>query len=189
MMMDRRQCLGLMIGGVASSVVGRAMAAPGASGGAHAFTFDGLMGQPIRLADYAGKPILVVNTASFCGFRSQLSELQQIWTRYQMRGLMVIGVPSGDFGGQEAATAPEIMKEATEHFGVTFPMAAKAEVRGENAHPFYKWAAAERPAELPRWNFHKYLIGRDGQIAAVFSTMTGPTDARVIAAIARTLES
>ena len=87
-----------------------------------------------------------------------------LWTRYHERGLMILGVPSNDFGGQEPGGASEIEHTAHQGYGVTFPLAAKADVRGAGQHPFYKWAAAEKPLELPRWNFHKYLIGRDGHI-------------------------
>jgi len=94
-------------------------------------------------------------------------------------------VPSNDFGAQEPGGVTDIQETAQHQYGVTFPITAKTAVRGQDAHPFYKWAAAERPLETPRWNFHNYLIGRDGRIAAVFSTQIEPTDTKVIAAIAR----
>ena len=154
---------------------------------AYAFTFPGLTGQDIRLADHAGKPILVVNTASLCGYTPQFTGLQQLWTRFRDRGLLVIGVPSNDFGGQEPGDAHDIAQTAEQEHGVNFPMAAKVEVRGANSHPFYRWAAAERPLDTPRWNFHKYLIGRDGRIAVVFATTIEPMDARVVNAVAKEL--
>ena len=98
---------------------------------------------------------------------------------------MIVGVPSNDFGGQEPGGATEIEHTAHHGYGVAFPLTAKAVVRGDGQHPFYKWAAAERPLELPRWNFHKYLIGRDGRVAASFATSVEPTDPRVTAAIER----
>ena len=152
---------------------------------AFAFHFAGLKGGDIQLAEHAGKPILIVNTASQCGYTPQYAGLQELWTRYRDRGLLIIGVPSNDFGGQEPGGASDIMQTANHQYGVTFPLAGKAVVKGPGAHPFYKWAAAERPLETPHWNFHKYLIGRDGHIAAVFPTETEPTDPKVIAAIAR----
>ena len=155
---------------------------------AYAFSFAGLTGGQIRLSDYAGKPILIVNTASHCGYTPQYTGLQELWTRYRDRGLLVLGVPSNDFGGQEPGGADEIVK--TQHaYGVTFPLAAKAQVKGANVHPFYKWTASERPFEVPSWNFHKYLIGRDGHIAATFPSSVEPTDPRLIAAITRELGS
>ena len=154
---------------------------------AYAFSFTGLDGSAIRLAEHAGKPILIVNTASQCGYTPQYTGLQELWKRYRERGLMIVGVPSNDFGSQEPGGAAEILKTAHQEYGVSFPLAAKAEVRGAATHPFYKWAALERPGEAPRWNFHKYLVGRDGRIAAVFATQVDPMDPRVIAAVEREL--
>ena len=154
---------------------------------AYAFSFAGIQGGDIRLAEHAGKPILVVNTASLCGYTPQYTGLQDLWQRYSERGLLVIGVPSNDFGGQEPGNADDIIKTVQTDYHVDFPMAAKANVRGSNPHPFYRWAATERPLETPRWNFHKYLIGRDGRIAAVFATGIEPMDARVINAVAKEL--
>jgi glutathione peroxidase len=154
---------------------------------AYTFTFAGLKGDDIRLADHAGKPILIVNTASLCGYTPQYTGLQQLWSRFRDRGLLVIGVPSNDFGGQEPGGVSEISQTAETEYGISFPMAAKVDVRGANPHPFYRWAAAERPLETPRWNFHKYLIGRDGHIAAVFATNVEPMDPRVVNAVAKEL--
>jgi glutathione peroxidase len=154
---------------------------------AYTFTFAGLKGDDIRLADHAGKPILIVNTASLCGYTPQYTGLQQLWSRFRDRGLLVVGVPSNDFGGQEPGGVREISQTAETEYGVSFPMAAKVDVRGANPHPFYRWAAAERPLETPRWNFHKYLIGRDGHIAAVFATNVEPMDPRVVNAVAKEL--
>ena len=154
---------------------------------AYAFSFPALAEGEIRLADYAGRPVLVVNTASLCGFTPQYAGLQQLWTEFHDRGLMIVGVPSNDFGAQEPGGAPEIAQTAQHQYGVTFPMAAKAVVRGAEAHPFYKWAANARPKDVPHWNFHKYLIGRDGYIAEVFPETVEPLDTRVKTAVARAL--
>ena len=153
---------------------------------AYAFTFKGLDGAEILLSSYAGHPILVVNTASLCGYTPQYRGLQALWTRYRDKGLMVLGVPSNDFGGQEPGGAVDIGK-TTEEYHVTFPITEKAVVKGQGAHPFYRWAAVERPLDAPRWNFHKYLIGRDGQLKASFASAVEPDDPRVIAAIEREL--
>jgi glutathione peroxidase len=187
MTLYRRHVLALLAGGLATPALGeeRKTEAPMSRLTAYAFSFAQLDGGEIRLADFAGKPILIVNTASLCGYTPQYAGLQELWTRFHDRGLTIVGVPSNDFGGQEPGTATDIKETAKHQYGVTFPLAAKAVVKGPSAHPFYKWAAAERPLEMPRWNFHKYLIGRDGRIAAVFSTQTEPTDTKVIAAIAR----
>ena len=129
---------------------------------------------------------LLVNTASQCGYTPQYTGLQELWKRYHARGLMIVGVPSNDFF-QEPGEAAAISATAHKHYGIAFPLAAKAVLRGDDAHPFYKWAALQRPGDAPRWNFHKYLVGRDGQIAAVFPTRIEPLDARVIEAIMREL--
>jgi glutathione peroxidase len=188
---DRRNTLILIAGAMTTPVIAPTIAlaqAPAMSRiTAYAFSFSGLEAGDIKLADHAGKPILVVNTASLCGYTPQYAGLQQLWTRYHERGLMILGVPSNDFGGQEPGGAEEIMHTAHGQYGIGFPLAAKAQVKGQNPHPFYKWAASERPLETPRWNFHKYLVGRDGHIAAVFATDIEPVDARVIDAIVKEL--
>jgi len=153
---------------------------------AFSFSFPGLEGGTVDLSAYRGRPILVVNTASRCGFTPQYEGLQQLWTRYRERGLVVIGVPSNDFG-QELAGAKDIAGFCSREFGVTFPLTAPQAVRGGNAHPFYRWAHAER-GEAPRWNFHKYLIGRDGRIAASFPSEERPTGPRIVAAVERALQ-
>ena len=182
---NRRHLLALLSSTVASPAFAQAPAMSKPT--AYAYSFTGLDGQSIRLADHAGKPILVVNTASQCGYTPQFTGLQQLWARYHQRGLMIIAVPSNDFGGQEPGGPIEINKTAHDQYGVKFPLAANAEVKGTSAHPFYRWAALEKPGETPRWNFHKYLVGRDGHIAAVFSTQIEPTDPRVITAIEKEL--
>jgi glutathione peroxidase len=185
MFVDRRQSLALLACLIA--VPARAQS-PGMSRmTAFGFSFAGLDGADIRLAAHAGKPILVVNTASQCGYTPQYAGLQELWTRYRARGLTIIAVPSNDFGGQEPGGVTDIKETANHAYGVTFPLAEKAVVKGTNPHPFYKWAAAERPFDVPRWNFHKYLIGRDGHIAASFASAVEPTDPRVIAAIEKEL--
>jgi glutathione peroxidase len=188
-MIDRRTVFMAALAAAAGSAsTPRALAqAPISRITAYAFSFPALAGDDIRLADYAGRPLLVVNTASLCGYTPQYAGLQELWTEFHRRGLMILGVPSNDFGGQEPGGATEIANTAQQHYGVTFPMAAKAVVKGPHAHPFYKWAAEARPKDVPRWNFHKYLVGRDGYIAEVFAESVEPTDTRVKTAIARAL--
>jgi glutathione peroxidase len=154
---------------------------------AYAFSFPALEGDDIRLAQYSGHPLLVVNTASLCGYTPQYAGLQALWTEFHARGFAIIGVPSNDFGGQEPGGTSEIAETAQHQYAVTFPMAAKTAVTGPNAHAFYRWAAQARPKDVPRWNFHKYLIGRDGTIADVFASAVEPTDTRLKTAIARAL--
>jgi len=190
MIADRRNILSLLLAGLASPTMAQTLSMKGSAMSpvtAYAFSFAGLKGDSIRLSDYAGKPIMVVNTASQCGYTPQYSGLEQLYTRYHAHGLLLVGVPSNDFGGQEPGGAAEISETANKEYGVTFPLTAKADVVGPNAHPFYKWAAGERPRDTPKWNFHKYLVGRDGHIAAVFASAVEPMDARVINAIGREL--
>ena len=185
-MFDRRNMLALLASALATPaapVFAQQMSRPTA----FAFSFAGLDGHAIRLANHAGKPILIVNTASQCGYTPQLAGLQELWKRYHSRGLLIIGVPSNDFGGQEPGTPSEIMKTANDQYGVRFPLAAKVVVSGENAHPFYKWAALERPGAGPRWNFHKFIIGRSGHIVGSFPAAVDPMDAELVATIEREL--
>jgi glutathione peroxidase len=184
-MIDRRT---MIAGTLATAAIGGAQAEiPVSRITAYAFSFPALSGGSIPLADYSGRPLLVVNTASLCGYTPQYAGLQQLWTEFRDRGLGMIGVPSNDFGGQEPGGAADIAETAEHQYAVTFPIAAKAVVAGPNAHPFYKWAAEARPRDVPRWNFHKYLIGRDGYIADVFASAVEPTDTRIKTAVARAL--
>lgn len=151
---------------------------------AHDFTFTSIEGDPLSLADFRGKAVLVVNTASFCGFTKQYDDLQAVWERYRDRGLVVLGVPSNDFGNQEPGSAAEIKTFCEVNFAIDFPMTEKVKVKGKDAHPFYRWALATLgPEARPRWNFHKYLIDADGRLAGWFSTATEPTSRKVIDAI------
>lgn len=190
-MIDRRAACGLI--GAAFFGLGGARAAEGTGDGpmtradAYDFTFPGIEGTPIRLADYRGQVLLVVNTACQCGYTPQFGALQRLAVRYRLRGFTVIGVPSNDFGGQDPGSDAEIAAFAANEYGVSFPMASKQVVIGPDAHPFYRWAARERPGETPRWNFHKYLIGRDGRIVGVFPTAVTPEDPRLLLAIERAL--
>ena len=161
----------------------------GATDTAHAFTFPGLDGGELPLAGWAGQPILVVNTASACGFTPQFSGLQRLYERLSMQGLVVLGVPSNDFRGQEPLDEAGIRAFCDRRFGVTFPLTSKQHVRGPEAHPFYQWAAKKAGwLGRPRWNFHKYLIGADGRLVDWFSTITPPSAGSVEAAVERALE-
>jgi glutathione peroxidase len=188
-MIDRRTIITAALAAIAGPVSSRSAMAQGTVSRitAYAFSFPALTGGDIRLADYAGRPLMVVNTASLCGYTPQYGGLQELWTQFHDRGLMIVGVPSNDFGGQEPGGVTEIAATAQHQYGVTFPIAAKAVVKGPNAHPFYKWAAEARPKEVPRWNFHKYLVGRDGYISEVFAETVEPADTRIKTAIARAL--
>lgn len=151
---------------------------------AHDFTFTAIEGHELPLSGYAGKAVLVVNTASFCGFTHQYSDLQAVWEKYRDRGLVVLGVPSNDFGSQEPGNEKEIKEFCEVNFSIDFPLTEKEVVKGDDAHPFYAWARAALGAKAaPRWNFHKYLVGPNGDLVAWFPTAVSPSSKRVIQAI------
>lgn len=163
-----------------------ALAAPAlaAGVGAHGYSFLSIDGGPLPLAQFQGRPVLVVNTASMCGFTSQYDGLQALYDTYRDRGLVVLGVPSDDFGGQEYATESEVKDFCAVNFNLDFPMAGITRVKGRDRHPFYTWAEeALGRSNVPRWNFHKYLIGPDGQAVSAFGTTTKPTSPKVTQAI------
>lgn len=148
------------------------------------FTFTALEGLPMPLSVWAGRPLLIVNTASKCGYTPQYKELQELWQTYRDRGLVVIGVTSNDFGGQEPWGEEKIRAFCTKRYGVDFPLTAKTRVFGLGKHPFYKWAG--RWAGFlgsPKWNFHKYLIGPEGYMYDWFLPFTSPLAPQVTSAI------
>jgi glutathione peroxidase len=131
-------------------------------------------GDKLDTSAFKGKVVLLVNTASFCGFTGQYKGLEALWRRYKDKGLVVLGVPSNDFGEQEPGSNAEIKKFCEANFDVTFPLADKQVVSGERAHPLYRWAARQTGAlGVPTWNFHKILIGRDGRIVEWFTAAGG----------------
>lgn len=149
------------------------------------YNFPPLTGdKQIALADYKGSVILLVNTASKCGFTGQYEGLQKLYGDYKDQGLVIIGVPSNDFGAQEPGSEKEIAGFCQTNYGVTFPMAAKQVVTGDDAHPFY-YFARETLGYLaaPKWNFHKYLISRDGKLVDYFHSTTTPDSERLVNAI------
>ncbi len=150
---------------------------------AHDFTFENIEGGPLPLADFAGQPILLVNTASMCGFTPQYEALQTLWSQYRDRGLVVLGVPSDDFGGQEYGSTAEIKQFCEINYGIDFPMTEKVAVKGDDAHPYYQWVRTQGRLMVPRWNFHKHLIDADGNIVDWFASTTAPDSRKVIDAI------
>ena len=151
---------------------------------AHAFSFTSIEGKPLSMAGFKGKPVLVVNTASECGLTPQYKGLEATWKEYKSKGLVVLGVPSNDFGAQEPGSEAEIKSFCEMRYGVDFPLTSKEHVTGAAAHPLYKWIAGQvGEAGTPRWNFHKYLIGKNGEIAGVFGSRTEPSAAEVKEAI------
>lgn len=139
-----------------------------------------------HLCQYAGKVALVVNTASYCGFTGQYKGLEALYARYRDRGLVILGFPSNDFGGQEPGNAKQIAELCYNTYGVQFPMFGKTAVSGPQANPLHA-ALIRATGQTPQWNFHKYLIGRKGKPIASFSSQTTPDDKSMAAAIEKAL--
>lgn len=151
---------------------------------AHDFNFRGIDGESLPLAGFKGKAVLVVNTASECGFTPQYAGLQSLWDRNRERGLVVLGVPSNDFGAQEPGNEGAIATFCAGQFGVDFPMTEKVRVIGGDAHPFYGWIAETLGEDAaPRWNFHKYLIDGNGDLAAMWPSKVEPLSGEIAGAI------
>lgn len=142
--------------------------------------------KPQSLCQYSGQVLLVVNTASYCGFTKQYKGLEALYARYKDQGLVVLGFPSNDFGGQEPGSAKEIATFCANTYGVKFPMFAKSHVVGDEANPLHA-ALREATGTRPKWNFYKYLIGRDGQALKAYSSMTSPDDRELIEDIEKQL--
>lgn len=142
---------------------------------AHDFSFLSIDGKPLPMSAYRGHPVLVVNVASRCGLTPQYNGLVELYHEMGAKGLVVLGVPSNQFMGQEPGTNEEIQAFCSATYGVDFPLTAKTDVRGDSAHPFYKWVHAQlgQPGE-PSWNFHKILIGKDGAALRAFAPTTRP---------------
>jgi len=150
---------------------------------AHDFEFESIDGEKLPLSAWKGKPVLVINTASFCGYTKQYEGMEALWRKYKDRGLVMLAVPSNDFGGQEPGTAAEI-KAFCETYDVSFPLSRKEAVLGPQAHPFYRWVVAELGEDAaPKWNFHKYLISPDGSLAGVWPSRITPTSKEVTEAV------
>ena len=167
-------------------LIGATMSAQAACPGLLDQKMETLTGDDASLCSYAGKVILVVNTASQCGYTPQYDGLEKLYREYQARGLVVLGFPSNDFGGQEPGSAKEIAKFCEVNYGVTFPMFAKTGVSAGAANPFYEKLAAASGSR-PRWNFHKYLVDRRGAKVVPFDTKIAPQDPKLIAEIERLL--
>ena len=151
------------------------------------FSIKSIDGSIIELSDYKDKAILLVNVASYCGFTKQYENLQELWENYQQKGLVVIGVPSSSFG-QEKDNADEVKKFCEVNFNITFPLTSIYEVKGDNAHEIYKWANENYgKSSIPKWNFHKILINKRGEIEDTFASFTNPMSKKIIKAIEKIL--
>ena len=153
------------------------------------FSFKNVEGSPINLADYKGKVILVVNVASRCGFTNLYKDLQALWTKYKENDLLVIGVPSNNFR-QEPGTNKEIKDFCETTFGIDFPITEKTDVIGSNSHPFFLWAKKNYgTGAIPKWNFHKIIIGKNGKVANTFTSITNPSSNKFISSIEKELKN
>ena len=155
---------------------------------AYDFTFKDLDGSNLSLNEYKNKVMVIVNVASQCGFTKQYEDMQKVWSEYQDKGLVMIGVPSNDFK-QETGTNEEIKNFCEAKFGITFPMTEKVLVKGPEAHPFYLWAKKNHgESAVPKWNFHKIIIGKDGKVKDTFASITSPSSKRFIKALESLIE-
>ena len=155
---------------------------------AYDFQFRDLDGSPLSLSEYKGKIIIAVNVASQCGFTKQYEDMQKVWEKYQVKGVIMLGVPSNDFGSQEPGSNEEIKDFCEAKFGINFPMTEKVSVKGENAHPFYLWAKKNHgKSAIPKWNFHKIIIGKNGKVVDTFASITNPSSKKFIIALEEAL--
>ena len=151
---------------------------------AYDFTFKDLDGSAFSLSEYKGKVIVVVNVASQCGFTKQYEDMQKVWQKYQEKGVIMLGVPSNDFGKQEPGSNEDIKNFCEAKFGISFPMTEKILVKGSEAHPFYIWARENHgKSAIPKWNFHKIIIDKNGKIVDTFASITSPSSKRFIKAL------
>lgn len=182
--------LSLVISGIVAAIPGVASAQAGSRVPIdwQGVKLDSIGEGLLPTAAYRGKVVLVVNTASLCGFTDQYAGLEALWRRHKDKGFVLLGVPSNDFGGQEPGSKAEIKSFCESKFDITFPLADKQVVAGDNAHPLFKWIAAQAgPLGAPKWNFHKYLVGRDGSLVEWYSAMTGPGSTALDDAIRKAL--
>ena len=155
---------------------------------AYDYSFQTIDGAPLPLTNFRDKVVLVVNTASKCGLTPQYDGLEKLYSDYKDKGVVVLGVPCNQFMGQEPGTEAEIKDFCETRFNIDFPLTSKVDVKGDGAHPFYKWAqqALGEPA-VPVWNFHKILIGKNGEALQAFGPRTEPQDPSLVAAIEKAL--
>ena len=145
------------------------------------FKINSINGEELNLSIFKDKTILLVNVASKCGFTKQYDDLQKLYDDYKERGLVVIGIPSNQFGSQEPGSEAEIKNFCETNFNINFPMTSKYEVKGDNAHPIYIWAKETYgKSTVPKWNFHKILINKDGKVEDTFASFTGPLSNKII---------
>ena len=157
---------------------------------AYDFNFKQIDGSQLDLNMFKDKVIVVINVASQCGFTNQYEDMQKIWKKYQSEGLLILGVPSNDFGSQEPGSNKEIKTFCETKFGITFPITEKTSVKGENAHPFYKWAKKNYGnSAIPKWNFHKIIIDKSGKIYKTYTSITNPSSKKFVSTLEELLKT
>ena len=145
------------------------------------FKINTINGDELNLSTYKGKTVLIVNVASNCGFTKQYDDLQNLYDIYSKKGLVILGIPSNQFGGQEPGSEDEIKDFCKTNFNITFPMTSKYDVKGENAHPIFLWAKKSfGNSTVPKWNFHKILVNKNGKIVDTFASFTNPRSNKII---------
>ena len=145
------------------------------------FKINFINGEKLNFSNFKGKTLLLVNVASYCGFTKQYEDLQNLYDNFKERGLIVIGIPSNQFGGQEPGTESEIKDFCETNFGITFPMTSKYDVKGDNAHQIYLWAKESYgKSTVPKWNFHKILINKNGKVEDTFASFTNPMSKKIL---------
>ena len=147
------------------------------------FKINSITGDVIDFNDFKGKPILVVNTASYCGFTKQYNDMQKLWEKYKNKGLVVLGVPSNSFN-QEKKNNADVKEFCEVNFNINFPLSEITDVKGENAHEIYKWAKENYgKSAIPKWNFYKILINREGKIEDTYASLTNPNSKKITSKI------
>ena len=151
-----------------------------ANSNAYKFKFRSIDGKEIKLIDFKGKPIFVINTASLCGFTNQYNDIQELYNKYKQNGLIVLGIPSNDFGNQELSTNKEVKEFCSVNFNVSFLLTEITKIKGEKGHDFFKWIKKEAGfLAFPKWNFYKYLIDENGQLVSWYASTTNPNSKKI----------
>ena len=152
------------------------------------FKINSITGDQIDLKDFKGKPVLIVNTASYCGFTKQYNDMQELWEKYRDKGLIVLGIPSNSFN-QEKNSNSAVKEFCEVNFNINFPLTEITDVKGDNAHEIYKWAKANYgKSAVPKWNFYKILINREGKVEDTYASLTSPTSKKIIKKIESLLD-
>jgi glutathione peroxidase len=145
------------------------------------FKIDSINGEELNFSDFKGQTFLLVNVASNCGFTKQYDDLQKLYDNYKDKGLVIVGIPSNQFGGQEPGANSEIKDFCETNFNITFPMTSKYDVKGDKAHPIYLWAKdTYGKSTVPKWNFHKILINKNGKVEDTYASFTNPMSNKII---------